>query len=96
MRRNNARAIVRTERRDHGSLSARPKIEFWQKVAERLRVLRAKKRATRKEVSKATGVSASKLGRLEDGEPFLTIEEAKRLADYYGVTVEGFYEGFEI
>ena len=58
------------------------------KLAERLRVERARKKVTQTEVAEATGTTAVAICNYENGNRTPTLEKLNALADYYEVTTD--------
>lgn len=54
----------------------------------RLRRLREKKRISRKVLGELCGMSKNTVARYERGERVPNIEDAKKLADFFGVTLD--------
>ncbi len=59
-----------------------------EKLAERLRMERARKRATQAEVGKAIGGNAAMICGYENGDRVPSTANLVALADYYGVTLD--------
>lgn len=76
-----------------GELIQERRLRFMdnQKVAKRLRELRAKKGISSYELAKAVGISASAVSMYEIGERIPRDEIKLRLARFYDVTVEALF-----
>lgn len=59
-----------------------------QKLAERLRMERARKKVTQVEVADATGTTGAAICAYENGTRTPTLDKLEALADYYGVTTD--------
>lgn len=59
-----------------------------EKLAERLRMERARKKVTQDEVAKATGTTGVAICGYENGNRTPTLDKLEALADYYGVTTD--------
>lgn len=59
-----------------------------EKLAERLRMERARKRATQAEVAEATGTTGVAICNYENGKRTPTLDKLEALADYYGVSTD--------
>lgn len=58
------------------------------KLAERLRMERARKKVTQAEVAEATGTTDVAICNYENGKRTPTLDKLEALADYYGVTTD--------
>lgn len=59
-----------------------------EKLAERLRMERARKKVTQAEVADATGTTSAAICNYENGSRTPTLDKLYALADYYGVTTD--------
>lgn len=59
-----------------------------QKLAERLRMERARKKVTQVEVADATRTTGAAICAYENGARTPTLDKLEALADYYGVTTD--------
>ena len=59
-----------------------------EQTAENLRVLRARRKMSGKEVSDAIGVAGPSLSLWENGTNNMTLENACKVADFYGVSLD--------
>lgn len=59
-----------------------------EKLAERLRMERARKKVTQAEVAEATGTTGAAICNYENGSRTPTLDKLNALADYYGVTTD--------
>ena len=57
-------------------------------LAKRLKNLRTTQGTTLKDISQGLDLSLERLSELESGTSFVSVGEAKKLADFYGVTPE--------
>lgn len=58
------------------------------KLAERLRMERARKNVTQAEVAEATGTTSVAICNYESGKRVPTLKKLEALADYYGVSTD--------
>ena len=61
---------------------------FTNKFHERLRELRRKNKLSRKDVALAVGISQAELSRWEAGFQIPQVNSAKKLAEFYNVSLE--------
>jgi transcriptional regulator with XRE-family HTH domain len=62
-------------------------------IAERLRVLRAKKNIKQTEMTKEIGIARQTLSMIERGEQFPTIRQIAALSDFFGVSIDYLVKG---
>ena len=62
--------------------------EFKERVAENLRVLRARKHVSGREVAELIGMSQAGYSLIENATNNLTLDRAIKIADYYGITLD--------
>ena len=60
----------------------------YNKFCDRLRILRAKEKITRKVLSEATGISMTQLGYIENWETYISLIYASKLANFYNVSLD--------
>ena len=59
-----------------------------EQVAENLRVCRARKNVRQADVADATGISAVSVCAWESGKQVMTLDNAVKIADYYGISLD--------
>jgi len=72
----------------HGRDSVLPELTTRSMLGSRLKALRVAKGLTLLEVAKATGLSRTFLGMVEQGKSEIAVARLLRVADFYGVTID--------
>lgn len=67
-------------------------IELAKKLAERMKEVRKEKGKTQEDVRFELNMN---IGRIEIGENCISLPTLKKLCEYYGVSLEEFFKGFD-
>lgn len=62
-------------------------------IAERLRVLRAKRNVKQTDMTREIGIARQTLSMIERGEQFPTIRQIAALSDFFGVSIDYLVKG---